>query len=68
MKLMHAGIEKEYIEDHEYDQYSEEHEDDAREMGMQRMSTSTGGFTTSAQQNQKKRKFKLPRIQVPHIK
>ena len=63
---MYADEEKEHFVDQEYDQeYNEENEDDEREMGLQRMSTSAGDFTTSDQRTQKKRKIKLPRMQVP---
>ena len=41
--------------------------EDEREMGLQRMSTMTESNVSSARQTDKKRKFKIPRIQVPHI-
>ncbi len=47
--------------------YNDNSSEDEREMGLQRMSTMTESNVSSARQTDKKRKFKIPRIQVPHI-
>ena len=56
-----------YIEMAEYDQENNNDSDDEREMGLQRMSTSTAGDISSAHQTLKKRKVKTPRMQVAHV-
>ena len=55
-----------YTEVEEHDQEDNNYSDDEREMGLQRMSTTTESDISSVHQTLKKRKVKTPRMQVAH--